>query len=74
MVNIVLAILSRTKLPKVFWGETLLTTSCLWNKSTIKDVAKIKTPYKLWFGRQPNLSYLRVFGRKVHVFVPKAMW
>ena len=63
--------LSHTKLPKVFWGGTLLTTNCLQNRSPMKVVAENKTPYEFWLGRQPNLSYLQVFGCKGHVIVPK---
>jgi len=53
---------SYVKLPKVFWGEALLTTNYLQNKSPTKDVTTNRTPYGLYFGRQPNLFYLRVFG------------
>jgi hypothetical protein len=30
-----------------------------------------KTFYELWFGRQPNLFYIKVFGCKTHVFIHK---
>jgi hypothetical protein len=63
--------LSYVKLPKVIWGEALLTTNYLQNKSPTKVVTTNTTPYGLWFGRQPNLSYLRVFGCKTHVFIHK---
>jgi hypothetical protein len=63
--------LSYVKLPKVFWGEALLTTDYLQNKSPTKVVTINRTPYGLWFGRQPNLSYLRVFGCKTCVFIHK---
>ncbi len=70
-INVVLAMLSYAKLPKVFWGEALLTTNYLQNSGPTKVVNTNKTPYELWFGRQPNLSYLRVFGCKTHVFIHK---
>jgi len=38
-------------------------------KSPKKVVTKNKTPYELWYGKQPNLSYLRNFGCKEHGFV-----
>ena len=71
LINVVLAMLSHAKLPKVFWGEALLTANYLQNRSPTKAIDAYKTPYELWFGRQPNLSYLRVFGCKAYVFVPK---
>ena len=71
LINVVLAMLSHAKLSKVFWGEALLTANYLQNRSPTKAIDEYKTPYELWFGRQPNLSYLRVFGCKAYVFVPK---
>ena len=53
--------LSHAKLPKVFWGGTLLIANCLQNRSPMKVVVENRIPYELWFGRQPNLSYLQVF-------------
>ena len=26
-----------------------------------------QTPYKLWYGYKPNVSYLKVFGRKCYI-------
>jgi len=61
--------LSYTKLPKVFWGEALLTTNYLQNKNPTKVVTTNRTPYELWFGRQPNLYYLRVLACETHAFL-----
>ncbi|GJV71494.1 zinc finger, CCHC-type containing protein [Tanacetum coccineum] len=43
-----------------FWGEAMLTACYLLNKAPNKN-NKI-TPYELWYKKQPNLSYLRVWG------------
>ena len=26
-----------------------------------------KTPYEIWYGYKPNVSYLKVFGRKCYI-------
>jgi hypothetical protein len=54
-----------------FRGEALLTTNYLQNRSPTKVVTTNRMPYGLWFGRQPNLFYLKVFGCKTHVFIHK---
>lgn len=63
--------LSCTKLPKEFWGEALSTTNYLQNRSPTKAISVDKTPFEIWFGRQPNLSYLRIFGSLAYVLVRK---
>jgi hypothetical protein len=56
---------------RCFRGEALLTTNYLQNRNPTKIVTTNRMPYGLWFGRQPNLSYLKVFGCKTHVFIHK---
>jgi hypothetical protein len=36
------------------------------NRVSLRPIIK-KTPYELWIGRKPNLSYFRVFGSKYFV-------
>jgi len=51
-------------LAKAFWGEAIVTTNYLQNRSPTKAILDNKTPFELWFGQQPNLSYLNFFGSK----------
>ena len=63
--------LTYAKLPKTFWGEALLRATYLQNRSPTKALPGNLTPFEYWFGCTPNLSYLKVFGCKTHVLVPK---
>jgi hypothetical protein len=36
------------------------------NRVSLRPIIK-KTPYELWIGRKPNLSYFRVFGSKCFI-------
>lgn len=47
-------------LSKNLWGEPLLTTCHVHNR--IFSLKTKVSPYKLWKGRKPNLSYLKVWG------------
>jgi hypothetical protein len=62
LVEAIQAMLSHAKLPKVFWREALFTTNCSKNMSPTKSESHNKTPFELWFQRQPNLSFIRIFG------------
>ena len=61
--------LSYAKLPKIFWGEALQTANYLQNRSPTKSITTNKTPYEMWFGKPPNLSYLKIFGSTAHILV-----
>nr|GEY45057.1 hypothetical protein [Tanacetum cinerariifolium] len=49
-----------TTLSLSFWGYALETATCILNTVPTKKVNK--TPYELWYGKVPNLSYLKVWG------------
>ncbi|GJQ89881.1 retrotransposon protein, putative, ty1-copia subclass [Tanacetum coccineum] len=49
-----------TTLPKSFWGYALESTACILNMVPTKKVER--TPYEIWHGKAPKLSYLRVWG------------
>ncbi|XP_077215490.1 uncharacterized protein LOC143850059 [Tasmannia lanceolata] len=63
------AMLVNSGLNKSFWGEALLTACHILNRVPSKksDI----TPYELWKKRKPNLSYLKVWGCRSIVKVPK---
>jgi Reverse transcriptase (RNA-dependent DNA polymerase) len=50
--------MSNTTLPKIFWGHALETAALTINRVPSKSVEK--TPYELWFGNVPNMSYLKI--------------
>jgi hypothetical protein len=45
----------------VFWGETVVTTVYILNRSPIKALNG-RTSYEAWHGRKLVVSHLRVFG------------
>jgi hypothetical protein len=48
-------------MPAVFWGEAVVTTVYILNRSSTKALNG-RTPYEAWHGRKPVVSHLRVFG------------
>lgn len=49
-------------LTKNYWGDAVLTTNYLRNRSPSKALPTDKTPYELWFQHPPRMSHLRIFG------------
>jgi hypothetical protein len=48
-----------------FWGYALETAAFTLNRVPSKSV--VKTPYEMWTGKTPNLSFLKIWGCEVYV-------
>jgi len=57
-------------IPKHFWAEVINTTCYVQNRILIRPILN-KTPYKLWKGRKPNISYFKPFGCKCYILNTK---
>ncbi|GKD98146.1 retrotransposon protein, putative, ty1-copia subclass, partial [Tanacetum coccineum] len=60
LLDMVRSMMSQTTLPKSFWDYALETAARILNMVPTKKVEK--TPYKVWHGQAPKLSYLKVWG------------
>nr|GEV26433.1 retrotransposon protein, putative, Ty1-copia subclass [Tanacetum cinerariifolium] len=60
LLDIVRSMMSQTTLPNSFWDYALETAARILNMVPTKKVEK--TPYKVWHGKAPKLSYLKVWG------------
>ncbi|GJS86965.1 retrotransposon protein, putative, ty1-copia subclass [Tanacetum coccineum] len=60
LLNMVRSMMNLTTLPLSFWDYALESAICILNMVLTKKVDK--TPYELWYGKVPNLSYLKVWG------------
>ncbi|GJT12406.1 retrotransposon protein, putative, ty1-copia subclass [Tanacetum coccineum] len=54
------SMMNLTTLLLSFWDYALESAACILNMVPTKKVDK--TPYELWYGKVPNLSYLKVWG------------
>ena len=52
------SMMSLTDLPLSFWGYALEIAAFTLNRAPSKSVET--TPYELWFGKKPKLSFLKV--------------
>ena len=68
LVDMVNSMLLSSKLPFNLWGEALLSVCHIHNRIPSK-ITKT-SPYELWNGRKPNLSYIRVWGCLAFYRVP----
>ena len=68
LVDMVNSMLLSSKLPFNLWGEALLSACHIHNRIPSK-ITKT-SPYELWNGRKPNLSYIRVWGCLAYYRVP----
>ena len=48
----------------IFWSDALLTVAYILNRVPSKSVSS--TPYELWTGRKPDLSFLKPWGCTVY--------
>nr|GEX27586.1 hypothetical protein [Tanacetum cinerariifolium] len=60
LLDMVRSMINLTTLPLSFWDYALESATRILNMVPTKKVDK--TPYKLWCGKVPNLSYLKVWG------------
>ena len=58
--EMVKSMLSYSDLRNGFWSEAMIMACYLLNR--VPNKRNKTTPYKLWYKRKPNLSYLRVWG------------
>ena len=65
LLDMVRPMMSLTDLPLSFWGYALKTTAFTFKRAPSKSVEM--TPYELWFGKKPKLSFLKVWGCDAYV-------
>ena len=65
LLDILQSMMSLTNLPLSFWGYALKTVAFTLNRASSKSVET--TPYELWFGKKPKLSFLKVWGCDAYV-------
>ncbi|KAJ9540464.1 hypothetical protein OSB04_026970 [Centaurea solstitialis] len=68
LLDMVRSMMCRSTLPMSFWGHALETAAHILNRAPTKSVEK--TPYELWKGKKPNISFLRIWGCEVYVKRP----
>ena len=65
LLDMVRSMMSHADLPNSFWGHALLTAAYTLNRVPSKTVEK--TPYEMWSGKKPHMSYLKIWGCEVYV-------
>ena len=65
LLDMVRSMMCQTELPLYFWGHALLTAAYTLNVVRSKSVEK--TPYELWTGKIPDLSFLKIWGCGAYV-------
>ena len=58
--------LKAQNVPTKFWAEAVFTACHISNRVFLRK-GTLQTPYELWKGKKPNLSYSHVFGCKCYV-------
>ena len=59
------SMMSQADLPISFWGYALETAAFTLNRVPTKSMEK--TPYEMWTGKHPGLSFLKVRGCEAYV-------
>ena len=68
----VTSMLSMANLAPEFWGEAVLTTAYIVNRSPSSPL-DFQIPEALWTGKQPSYDHLRVFGCECYSHIPKQL-
>ncbi|KAJ9568333.1 hypothetical protein OSB04_004299 [Centaurea solstitialis] len=68
LLDMVRTMMCHSMLPISFWGHALETAAHILNRAPTNSVEK--TPYELWKGKKPNISFLKIWGCEVYVKRP----
>jgi hypothetical protein len=55
-------LLAAPDLSKALWGEAIVTSIYLTNRSPIKALPKGKTPHEMLYGTVPRYKHIKIFG------------
>ncbi|GJR04969.1 putative ribonuclease H-like domain-containing protein [Tanacetum coccineum] len=66
LIEVARTMLAKSKFPTTFWAEAVNTTCYVQNKVLVVKPHN-KTPYELFHGRTPTLSFMRPFGCPVTI-------
>ena len=61
VMDMVRSMMKAKDMPKEFWAEAVACAVYVLNRCSSRSIKK-QTPYEIWSGNKPNISYLRVFG------------
>ena len=61
LLDMVRSMMYLTNLPLSFWGYALETAAFTLNRAPSKSVET--TPYEVWFGEKPKMSFLKLWDR-----------
>ena len=64
------SMMSHASLSKEYWAEAVATAAYLRNRMVTTSLKPRLTPYQQWYGEQPNLENIRVFGCVVYAHIP----
>jgi hypothetical protein len=59
-------------LSKVLWGEAIVTSIYLTNRSLIKALSKGKTSHEMLYGTVSRYKHIKTFGYAVYALKPNA--
>ena len=65
LLDMVRSMISQLDIPISFWSYALETAAFLLNRVPSKAVQK--TPYEIWNGKTPSLSFLKIWGCEAYV-------
>ncbi|KAK8560307.1 hypothetical protein V6N12_013106 [Hibiscus sabdariffa] len=65
LLDMVRSMMSHSDLLISFWGHALETTTFTLNRVPSKSVQK--TPYEIWTGKRPSMSFMRIWGCQAYV-------
>ena len=65
LLDMVRSMMSQIDLPISFWGYALETAAFILNR--VPSKSDKRTPYELWNGKRPSLSFLKVWGCDANV-------
>jgi len=64
------AMLAHANLSKMYWAEAVNTAAFLRNRVPTTAFRVPETPYYQWYGKKPDVSFLRIFGCAAYTHVP----